>query len=279
MKGDVEPWTAERARRKCGDLRPKADTLCPMQTARTRWMMRGSMALATLLLAGCSGNFAGHRVNGDHAFEARNWTIASDEYAKYMEFRPGDQMTRKRWGQSLLRQERYNEAADVLRVLYSQQPGNDETADLLAEALFGAKRNDELYRMLRSEALEAQRGESWMRLGTFAQKLGDRDTAQVSFLAAAKVTRGTSYQPHLALYEHYKLMGRKGDALDRLRMAAYAGPREGDVLRALETSGVIYGPTFPKRPPEMDLSFEQATEPTTLPGGSGSGSGGNSPAR
>jgi tetratricopeptide (TPR) repeat protein len=237
-----------------------------MQSAFTRLVINGCVVGGLLLAAGgCAGNFTGHRVNGDHAFDARNWSIASDEYAKYMESRPGDHATRLRWGKSLINQSRFEEAADVLRVLYTQQPGNDAAADALAEALYGAKANDELYRVLRSEAIETQRVSAWMRLGTFAQKLGDRDTAQVSFLSAARVDRGASYGPHLALFEHYKLMGRKSEALERLRMAAYAGPREGAVIRAIEESGVVYGPTFAKRPPEMDLGFEEAQKPVVLP--------------
>jgi tetratricopeptide (TPR) repeat protein len=161
-----------------------------------------------------------------------------------------------------MNQGRYAEAAEHLRLIHTQSPGNMKYTEMLAEALYQSKQNDELFRLLRSEAVESQNASDWIRLGQYAMKLGDKDTAKTALLSAVKVDGGRTWQPHVALYDYYRSMGQKGEAIERLRMAAFVAPNQPEVNRRIVESGAINGPTFPNMPVEWQGASATAEQPT-----------------
>lgn len=207
---------------------------------------------AALLLTGCSNNPAAYKSKGDTYFDAGQNQIAIENYEEYLNQRAGDEAARYNLSQAYMRINQPAKAADNLRILHTQSPRNGDYTEALAEALLAADRRDELYRLLKSEAVEQQTMEDWLRLGRFALKLGDKDTALVAFLAAAKVDGGKSWQPQIALYDYYRSMGQRPEAVRRLRMAAWVAPMNAEVTKRIAESGEVTGPTFPLRPTEWD---------------------------
>jgi tetratricopeptide (TPR) repeat protein len=222
-----------------------------------------ALALAVPVLAhlgGCSGpNPAPFRISGDAAFNATQWARAAEAYEQYLEIRPGDSAIRTNLGIAYMNLGDYAKAAQNLRLVYTASPSNDRIVNLLAESLARGEKLDELFRLLRSEAIDSQQTADWMRLGRYAMRLGDKDIAQTAFLTAAKVDAGQSAEPHLALFDYYRAMGNRPEAITRLRYAAYIDPQSHelrkrfDLVSAGSGSGsdrAIMGPTFPLRPPE-----------------------------
>lgn len=207
-----------------------------------------------LLAGGCGQNFGAHRINGETYLAAGQWDKAAPELEQYLEHRPGEADVRAGLAQAYMRMGDFPRAADHLRLVHTQVPGNEKYTDMLCDALLAAGKNDELYRTLRTEALERQNASDWLRMGNYAMKLGDKDTAQAALLAAAKVDAGRTWKPHVALFDYYRSMGLKREAIDRLRMAAYVAPMEAEVNRRIDSSGVINGPTFPMRPLEWEMT-------------------------
>lgn len=234
------------------------------RSALTRIGGKGLLALALVAasaagtgsLTACSGpNAAAFRADGDAAFGATQWARAAEAYEQFLELRPGDNAIRTNLGIAYMNMGDYAKAAHNLRLVYTSSPSNDRVVNLLAESLARGEKLDELFRLLRSEAVDSQQTADWMRLGRYAMRLGDKDIAQTAYLTAAKVDSGQSAEPHLALFDYYRALGNRQEAITRLRYAAYIDPNSHELRKRFEmvSSGndrAVMGPTFPLRPPE-----------------------------
>lgn len=216
----------------------------------TRALVLPTIALAALLASCKSTNTAGYLIDGDLAYSATQWPKAADNYEKYLTTREGDHRVRERLGNAYLNMGEYPKAVHQLRLVHTQVPGNVKVTNALAEALFKAGKNDELYRLLRSEAVESQTEADWMRLGDYAIKLGDKDTAQTAYRSAAKVCAGRSIDPYIALFDYHRSLGQREEATRNLRYAAWVDPNSSKVAERIKLAGVIDGPTFAQMPPE-----------------------------
>lgn len=214
-----------------------------------------AMIAAITLLAGCKNpaNPAAYLIDGDNAFEATQWSKATESYEQYLALREGNFRVRQRIGESYLYSGKYAEAAHHLRLVYVQRPGDDKVVDLLAEALYRGDKHDELYRLLRSEAIDSQDLADWMRLGDYAMKLGDKDTAQTAYLSAAKVSGATSTKPYIALFDYYRGLGQKSLAINAIRNAAWVDSTDTKVAERIKLAGLIDGPTLPLMPAEARI--------------------------
>jgi tetratricopeptide (TPR) repeat protein len=210
-----------------------------------------TLTLAGLALPGCrTPNPQAFLTDGDLAFDATQYVNAAESYEQYLALREGDWRVRRRLAQSYLWSGDYDNAVKHARLIYTQRPGDDQAADLLAEALFKAERPDELFRVLRSEAQDSQQMVDWMRLGDYASKLGDRDSTQVAYLAAARVSRGSSIKPYIALFDHFRNLGDRPNAIRVIRYAAWVDRNDSKVADRIKLAGLIDGPTLPLQPPE-----------------------------
>ncbi len=206
--------------------------------------------ILTASLAGCANNPYPYREAGDSALKAQQWDKAAAEYEKYLEIKPGEPDMRHGLARAYIGQGKYLEATEQARTAYSQNPESPGYADTVAEALLLADRKDEMYRFLRTNCSERGRTDDWIRLGDFALRAGDADTAKTAYLSAARVDRGQNAAPQLALYEFFKQVKDPGNARLRLRMAYYAEPQAGDVISRLNAEGLQDTPGFGLRPLE-----------------------------
>lgn len=219
---------------------------------------------AAALLSACTGTppASAYREQGDIRLEAGQYPAAIENYETYLEQRPGDDTARYNLAKAYMASGEPAKAASNLRIIHTQVPGNAQYTELLAESLLDSGRKDELYRLLKSEAMDQQTMSDWLRLGQYALRQGDKDTALVALLASAKVDGGRSWEPHVALYDYYRSMGQKAEAIRRIRMAAWVAPMNAEVQKRVKESGELTGPTFALRPDEWDARmFDNPTEP------------------
>jgi tetratricopeptide (TPR) repeat protein len=230
-----------------------------MNTSRT---LLAASLFATLFLSACGTPPSAYKDKGDTYFEAGQNQVAIESYEQYLTLRAGDEAARFNVAKAYTRSNQPEKAAEHLRLLHTQSPRNPEYTEALAQALLDSGRRDELYRLLKSEALEQQTMDDWLRLGRFALRQGDKDTALVALLASAKVDGGRSWQPQVTLYDYYRSMGQRTDAIRRLRMAAWVAPMNPEVTRRMAECGEVTGPTFAMRPAEWDArAHESPVEP------------------
>src|SRR5690606_29227347 len=107
----------------------------------------------------------------------------------------------------------------------------------LARAYFETGRTDDLYRFLRGLTEARARVEDYIRLGEYAARLGDPDGAEHALLTAAKIDKGQTVAPQLALARFYRTIGDNANALKRYRMAYYLDPKDEAIARAIRELG------------------------------------------
>lgn len=192
-----------------------------------------------LILPGCQQpNAYPHQMAGDQALGTRNFARAAAQYEQALAASPGNPQIRHGLARAYIGQGRYLEAAEHAKVAFAQRTQDPEYADTVAEALLGAGRTDEMFRFLRQNTSEYNRVSDWTRLGTFAQRAGDFDTAQTALITAARVDRGLTPEPQLALHDLYAALGQSDKAMERLRMAYYAAPMNSLVRTRLAQAGI-----------------------------------------
>lgn len=224
-----------------------------MNTQRLGGLKRAVFAaLAGALAAGVAGvgggcqqgEFANNRFKGDDALQGGQYDDAVVYYTKYLEGYPGEPKVRTSLGKALLRGGHPREAASELRIAYAQRPGDDETMDLLSEAMVASNQHDELHRLLRTNAVDRGTPGDWMRLGRYSLSMGDTDTARTALLTAARVDKGQSPDPQLALCDYYWAIGDKPNATRRLQAAYYLAPRGTATMERMRKLGVNEGPMW-----------------------------------
>lgn len=195
------------------------------------------LGVSLLTLGGCGGSAYAYRMTGDEAMKGGRYADAVEAYNESLDLRPGEPYVRNALGRALLANKQPTLAIEQLRVACLQAPENGAYIDDLASALIAAGRNDDCYRMLRANTSERGQLDDWLRLGRFAQKMGDMDVARQALLTAARIDRGQTVAPQVALFEFYYKIGDKVEAERRLRMAYYLSPHDPDVVRGMTEMG------------------------------------------
>lgn len=193
------------------------------------------------------------RYTGVTRMKTGQYVQAEAAFQDFVTRMPGDPYMRAELGKAQLKNGKPSEAAENLRIAYSQRPQDGETLDALAEALVQSKQYDECFRLLRTAAADRGTALDHIRLGKYALRMGDTDTARVAFLTAARIDRGRSTEPQLALCEFYTAINDRPMAVRRLAMAYYLAPEKTEVLEQCRALGVIAGPTFGIMPEEYVL--------------------------
>lgn len=183
-----------------------------------------------------------YRTQGEVQMSGKNYAAAAEDFRKYLELEPGSYEVRYMYGLALMKLNRNSEAAEALLTAYSQRPGRSDYADAMAEAMVAAGKKDELFRILRSNANDRNTVEDWLRLGNASLAMGDIDTAQTALLTAARVDKGLTPEPQIALSDLYKALGRDADAEKRIRMAYYRGPYNSTVIQRSRAMGLRLNP-------------------------------------
>lgn len=203
-------------------------------------------------VGGCGRNPDPYRQQGLGAMEAHEYSKAVDAYATAVEIKPGDAPTRNALGRALLAANRPADAVEHLKIASEQEPENEKYLADYCNGLLQAGRAEEMFRLLRGNTESRGLWIDYLRLGRFAMQAGDPDTAKTAMLTAARLDRGRSLEPQLALCDLYTKVGDKVNAVRRVRMAYYLDPREGDVLNRAKALGETPGPTFGLQPVEQN---------------------------
>lgn len=210
-----------------------------------------STVAVAIFLWGCSGQrpVSSVRQSGLNAMEAGNLDLARSEFEEYVARRPGAD-GRFLAGQVALRQGDTRSAVDHLWIAHDTDPSRSEITDTLANALLESGREAELTKFLHDQTREQGSLTDYLRLGKFAEVMGDADTAEQAYLTAAAIDKGQSLAPQIALADLYLTLGDRGRMLDRLAMSLYLDPENADLAERIRKAGEIPGQTFMKTPTE-----------------------------
>ncbi|MBX9737335.1 MAG: hypothetical protein K2X32_10460 [Phycisphaerales bacterium] len=218
---------------------------------------RSFLALALIplaLLASCGGQGPiNERHRADEALRGQRYDEAVTRYATYLAERPGEAEARNAYGRALLASNDPINAVEQLKTAHYQEPTNAKYLDDLCDAMIKANQSEDMFRMLRSYTDSIGTTDNWLRLGTFAQRAGDPDTAKTALLTAARIDRGQSVAPQVALYDLYLSVGDKAEANRRLRMAFFLDPKNSDVVSRMSKSADFAGTTYGLRPDEQTI--------------------------
>lgn len=212
------------------------------------------VVLAGIVMGGCTGERSLLRVrqDGDKAYERREYAKSASDFQEYVHRKPGDTQGHFKYGRALLVLGQSEQAFEHLRIAYDNDPTKEEYARLFAQSLFESGQTGELMRVLKVRASDSGAVADFLLLGFYAAKAGDPDEAQTALLTAARLDRGRSTEPQLALAGFFESIGDAARAKERLRMALYLDPTNTEVASRLRSLGEIPGPSLAIQPTEMD---------------------------
>ncbi len=227
----------------------------------TRLCLLVCLVLATLNLGGCAQrSLLAVRQSGDAHFARGEYTEAQTDYEEYLSRSPARPEVHYMLGRTYLAQGRTAQAREQLLLSYRLRPEDDELFGHVCEGLFADKQYEELNRLLRQRTIDRGRMQDWLMLAEYSQKQGDMDEAQRALLTAAKVDGGQSVEPHIGLAKIYMAAGDRTRAVERLRMAYFVEPQNGEVPTLATSLGEIVGPSFGLPPAEMSQVTEVPTD-------------------
>ena len=214
------------------------------------------LVLALAFLAGCNTvrPLPTVRESGDRFFSRGQFEQAAAEYKEYTDRKPGEPAVQLMYAKTLLALHNPAPAVEHATIAYDQHPTDEDYIETRAQALFEAKKNDELDRFLRG--LTSGRGlpSDYIRQGRFLAKLGDADGAETALKVAAKVDGGKTPAPQLALADFYHSIGDRANEFKRLRMALYLDPKNLEIPNRMRELGEIPGPSLAMPPEEAESS-------------------------
>jgi cytochrome c-type biogenesis protein CcmH/NrfG len=210
--------------------------------------------LSAMLAVGCQQERPLHvvRDSAEFHFKQQRFEEAAAEYAEYCRRRPNDPEMQYMYGRTLMELGRASEARVPLNVAHDIRPGNDLYADGLARALYESNDTSALMTFLTRRTTERGRVADYLRLGRYAVMVGLPDEGLAALHTAARLDRGRSIEPYVALADLYATIGDRRKEILRLRHALYIEPDNQVIQRRLASLGEIVGPSLPLRPPELD---------------------------
>lgn len=209
--------------------------------------------LMCLNLAGCAKRerSAGEiRESANNAYGAGNYAKALAEWELYAEIHPVPLASDLGRGKALLALERPSDAIIPLERVYRDDPMDEEKLQLLIQAFFSAGEHERLISLLRDRTRQPGTVEEYLRLGRYAEEIGDPDEAERALLAGARVDRGLHIEPQLKLAEFYHGIGDTEKALERYAMALWFDYTNYQVAERIRALGETPGRTFVRVPYE-----------------------------
>lgn len=202
-------------------------------------------------LSGCTRTLSACEEAGDDHFERKDYDAAAKDYEEYLDRSPGNAFIRSKLAETYRAQGKTGMAAQHAQVAQAMRVEDDQIFASTARALYDDKRYEELNKLLRQRTVDRGRMADYILLADYSLKLGDLDEAQRAYLTAAKVDGGQHVEPYLALGRLYHQIGDQRRARERLGMAYFIDPKNGEVIQAIKDLGEVPGPTFAIAPPEM----------------------------
>jgi tetratricopeptide (TPR) repeat protein len=211
--------------------------------------------LAAAMLVGCGQRaLPAVRESGDRAYRHGDYAAAATDYQEYTDRKPGEAAVELAYAKTLLKLNQPGAAVEHAARAYDQHPTDEDYIETKAQALFEAKKTEELDRFLRGLCQGRGQPADYIRLGRFSQKMGDADTAHTAFRTAARVDGGRSMAPQLALADFYHSIKDAENEMQRLRVCYYLDPKDSQISERIRALGEIPGPSIAMPPPEASES-------------------------
>lgn len=235
------------------------------RTAAFAWI---GIAVFAAAVGGCASKRPIHVVqqSGDRNFAKGDYGAALKDYLEYVDRRPGNGEVRHNLARTLLATNQPSKGVEHAWMAYDDSPQNETYIETLCECLFRAGKTEELHKLVRDHADSRGRVTDYLRLGRFTYRMGDPDGAELAFLTAAKIDRGRTVPPQMALSSFYSDIGDKLAAFERLRMALYLDPNNSEIHNRIRGLGEIPGPTLALPPKELPI---QERRTAVVPGTGG----------
>lgn len=237
------------------EIDPMQTRFTPFHNSFTPARLTAASILIGLALVsgGCAQERPLTRVRevGDIKFGAGNYSGALSDYVEYERRKPDDVDVRLRLAETYLRSGDAKAAREQMHIVRDVKPAKEDSIEGLADALAAAGEQEELMLFLQKMTRERGGVSDYMRLGTYAQQVGNVDEAQEAYLQAARLDGGKSSRIQLALADFYESLGDKSNTLKRLRMAMYLDPKNEEIPARVRALGEIPGPSLAMPPEEL----------------------------
>lgn len=209
-------------------------------------------AASLIALSGCAPvSVIALEEQAARAASREQYETAAERYQQALDRSPGRVTSRVGLGRMMLELDRPAEARRQFELALAARPDDPEILDLLAESQVRSGDPQAMYRLLRGRAEQRNAVADWMRLGRFASMAGDADVAENALLTAARLDRGRTPAPQLALADLYEALGDDSKALTRLRMALFLDLANVEIQDRIRAFGETPGPTFALQPAEQ----------------------------
>lgn len=216
-----------------------------------RPILLSMMGISLMLgLSACQRSLLAVRESGDRHYARAEYPEAEADYLEYLHRSPGRPEVHQMLGKTYVAMGKPGLGKEHLLVANSLRLEDDDIFASTCEALYADKQYDELNRLLRARTVDRGRMQDYLLLARYAELQGDKDEAQSALLTAARVDNGMSVQPQYELARLYKSVGDRQRAIDRIRMAYFCAPQNGEVLQLAKDLGQIPGPALGVVPAE-----------------------------
>lgn len=206
--------------------------------------------VSCLAAAGCQRSLLAVRESGDKHFARAEYAEAEKDYLEYLDRSPGRPEVHQMLGNTYVAMGKPGLGKEHLLVANSLRVEDDGIFASTCEALYADKQYDELNRLLRARTVDRGRMQDYLLLARYAELQGDKDQAQSALLTAARVDNGLSVQPQYELARLYRSVGDQQRAIERIRMAYFCDPHNGEVIGLARELGQIPGPALGLMPAE-----------------------------
>jgi tetratricopeptide (TPR) repeat protein len=210
------------------------------------------MAAMTIVLSGCGSSKSTPQLReaGEDAYRMGDYAASAEAYAEVVNRIPADIEANHQLGRALLAQGKPLQARRYLEIAYQRawaHPSSDLAYDVagdLAESMAQHGDQDQLFAFLEERKETTGESRDYVRWGNYAERLGDPDTAELAYQAAAGADGSQSVEPYLALANLYEQAGDSERAIIALRYAFGIDSTNEEVLERLSRYFTVIGPTL-----------------------------------
>jgi tetratricopeptide (TPR) repeat protein len=215
-----------------------------------------STAIACLLASGCQQrSLLAVRESGDRHYARAEYPDAEKDYLEYLQRAPGRPEVHQMLGNTYIAMGNPGLGKEHLLIANSLRLEDDTIFQDTCKGLYADKQYDELNRLLRARTVDRGRMQDYLLLAHYAMLQGDKDETQQALLTAARVDNGLSVTPQLELAKLYASVGDNQRAVERVRMAYYCDPQNGEVIDLARKLGQIPGPALGLVPTERPVEL------------------------
>jgi tetratricopeptide (TPR) repeat protein len=220
------------------------------RTVRVATILRAFAAPAALFLAACQGPPPTESTveKADYLMKHERCQEAADMIRPVVEANPGSWGAQYAYGRAMVCLGDLKEGRRALEVAVARNPNDLDVVFALADCM--ERQNDipQIYLLLRNTGAELRSPEAYCRLAAIAEKTNDLDSAKQALESAIEFDQGydiaKSTEPYWRMAMLQEKLGNEEEAVRRLRQAYGINPEDPRVREALQQRGQILGPTL-----------------------------------